>query len=431
MKITFIRPSMAGEQSSDALKPIAFSILNGLTPPDFDVQFFDEHIETLPSTIESDAICFSVDTFSAKRAYALAEGFRQKNNHVQIIMGGFHPSACPDEAEQYADSVVVGDAEPVWEQVMADLQNGMLQRRYTSSNSTMLPFVRMNPTVFNGKNYARIGVVQWKRGCVGHCDFCSIFSFYQSRVTERDIDDVIAEIRSMREKIFFIADDNLLHDKTKLKEFLEKLVPLKKKWACQISINVASDNELVKLMARSGCVMMIIGFESLNADNLRKIGKKPTDYAAAISKIYAQGIMIYGTFIFGYPEDTLGSFDQIYEFAMRWKFAITNFNPLMAMPGTALYDELMTQGKLIDKRWWLSADFNYGDAMHRPENFTAAELAENCKRLRYRFYSVSGTLRRYFSVVNLRHMPLFLLLNLVSALEIHKKQRRTLGGEMR
>ncbi len=430
MKITYIRPSMDGKQYSDALAPISFAILSGLTPEDFDISFYDERIEKLPEIIDGDAICFSVDTFSAKRAYSLAENYRRHNRNVKIIMGGFHPSACPEEAERYADSIVIGDAEPVWEQVMKDLQDGVLKRRYTSSNSYMLPYAETNQQIFTGKKYANIGVVQWKRGCVGKCDFCSIRSFYKSCVIEREIDDVINEIKNKKENIIFIADDNLLYDKQKLKEFLLKLIPLKKRWGCQVSINVTNDREILSLMKQSGCILMIVGFESLNADNLAKIGKRQNvDYDNAVQKIYSYGIMIYATFIFGYPGDTLEAFNQVYKFAIKHKFAITNFNPLMAMPATRLYDELKNHKKLIDDEWWLSDTYSYGDAMHRPENYSAKQLAENCKLLRYRFYSVLGILRRLFSFVNLCNLPVFLLLNIVSGIQIRKKQKSKLGGK--
>lgn len=434
MKIAFIRPSMAGKQSSDALKPLAFSVLFSLTPKTVDVEFYDERVEKLPPAFDNDAICFSVETFTAKRAYKLAAKYKSQNAAVKIIMGGFHPTACPEEAGEFADSVVVGDAEPVWGQVINDLANGALKRRYVSSQSFMLPFSELGKSIFNGKKYANIGIVQWKRGCVFNCNFCSVHSFYKAGVIERVIDDVIHEIETMKEKLIFIADDNLLHDRVKLKEFLIKLSPLKKKWACQISINVANDEEVLKLMAKSGCIVMLIGFESLNVGNLYEIGKKQNiannDYADAINKIYSNGIMIYATFIFGYPHDTLESFDEVYRFSMKHKFLVANFNPLMAMPATDLYAGLRNNNKLTDEKWWLSDDYCYGDAMHVPENYSGAQLAENCKRLRYKFYSLPKILARMTNPVNLRHFHLFLLLNIVSSVEIRKKQQIKLGGEV-
>ncbi|MDR0983474.1 MAG: B12-binding domain-containing radical SAM protein, partial [Ruminococcus sp.] len=378
-----------------------------------------------------DAVCFSVETFAAKRTYLLAEKYKKQNPNIKVIMGGFHPTACPDEAMQYSDCIVMGDAEPVWEQVVSDLKQNNLQKKYISDNSYILPFDKMNKSLFDGKKYTKIGIVQWKRGCCFNCNFCSVHSFYKNCVSEREIDDVITEIKNTKAKIIFIADDNLLHDKKKLKEFLHKLIPLKKKWCCQISINVTDDEEILKLMAKSGCIVMIIGFESLNMKNLVEIGKNQNianfDYDKAIKKIYSCGIMIYATFIFGYPHDTLESFNELYEFSMNHKFAVANFNPLMAMPGTALYDELKSKEKLVDENWWLSDNYSYGDAMHYPENFSAEELSENCKKIRYEFYSRKAILKRMFGKVNFKHLPLFLLLNEVSHIEIKRKQFAKLG----
>ena len=434
MKITFIRPSMAGKQSADALVPLAFMILFSLTPKDIDVEFYDERIEKLPQTIDSYAVCFSVETFSAKRAYLLAQKYKTINPDIKIIMGGFHPTACPDETSEFADSVIVGDAEPVWAQVIEDLRNNDLKPRYISPNSYMLSFAKMDKSIFGNKKYANIGVVQWKRGCAFNCNFCSVRSFYKSCVLERDIDDVISEIKNMKEKMLFITDDNLLHNKEKLKDFLIKLSPLKKKWACQVSINITSDDELLRLMAKSGCIVMLIGFESLSVKNLIEIGKKQnvanSDYEKAIKKIYSHGIMIYATFIFGYPHDTIESFDEVYKFAMKHKFLVANFNPLMTMPATDLHAELHGKEKLIDEKWWLSDEYTYGSAMHHPENYSAEQLGGNCKRLRYKFYSAANIAKRMLNPVNLRCIHLFLLLNIVSAIEIKKKQEIKLGGEV-
>jgi len=425
---------MAGILSKDALKPLAFMILKSLTPKDIDVELYDERIEKLPPVIDSHAVCFSVETFSAKRTYLLAQKYKKAIPSIKVIMGGVHPSACPEEASEFADSVIVGDAEPVWEQVINDLQNNELKKQYASPNSYMLSFDKMDTSIFDGKKYSRIGVVQWKRGCAFSCNFCAVCSFYKSGILERCVDDVINEIRSMKERVLFVADDNLLHDRVKLKDFLIKLAPLKKKWVCQVSINVATDDEILGLMAKSGCVVMLIGFESLNKKNLDEIGKiqniANNDYEKTIKKIYSYGIMIYATFIFGYPHDTLDSFDEVYRFAMKHKFLITNFNPLMALPGTELYDEFKSENKLITEKWWLSDNYSYGDAMHYPENYSPAQLAENCKRLRYKFYSWPSIVKRMFSFVNFRRLFIFLLLNIVSAVEVKRKQEIKLGGEV-
>ena len=430
MKITFLRPSMTGKQSSDALKPLVFSILYGLTPDEVTTAFYDECKEILPDTIDGDAVVFSVETLAAKRTYALARQYKQANPLLKVIMGGFHPTTVPDEAQLHADSIVIGDAEAVWGNLITDLQNDALKPVYASSNGLMRSFWKPDHSIFDGKKYAKIGVVQWKRGCIHSCNFCSIQAFYKSCVAEREISDVINEISNLKEKVIFIADDNLLHDKAKLKVFLRELAPLKKKWGCQISINVAKDHETLGLMKKSGCIIAIVGFESLNDAVLTEIGKKQRaeDYDNAVRIINSYGIMLYATFIFGYPNDTLESFSRVHDFVMKHRMAITNFNPLMVMPGTSLYDELRAQDKLIDPAWWLSEDYNYGDATHYPDLMTSKQLAEGCKKLRYKFYSLRSILWRALKPVNIKHLLVFSLINAVSYIEIRRKQRIKHGG---
>jgi len=432
MKITFIRPSMTGKQSSDALKPAVFAILYSLTPKDVDAVFYDECVEKLPDNIDGDAVVFSVETLAARRVYALARKYKQGNPGLKVIMGGFHPTAVPDEAHKYADCVVTGDAEPVWGELIADLRNGSLKPLYESKNGVMLPFHSTDHSIFKGKKYAKIGVVQWKRGCVYNCNFCSIRAFYKSCVAERDVSDVISEIAETKEKIIFIADDNLLHDREKLKLFLIELIPLKKKWGCQISINVAKDHEILGLMKKSGCIMAIVGFESLSDGALSEIGKQQrfADYDKAVRTMHSYGIMFYATFIFGYPGDTVDSFERVYRFVLKHKLAIVNFNPLLVIPGTTIYEELNKQGKLTDPQWWLSESYNYGDATHYPENMTPEQLAKGCKKLRYTFYSIRSILWRVFKPVNIRHLTVFTLINIISYIEIRRKQRLKLGGDI-
>jgi len=413
------------------LKPLAFAILHSLTPNDVTTVFYDECVERLPHSIDGDAVVFSVETLAVKRTYTLVKQYKQKNPNLKVIMGGFHPTAVPDEVLLYADSVVVGDAESVWGNLIADLESNSLKPLYKSTNDIMLPFNKTDHSIFADKKYAKIGVVQWKRGCLFNCDFCSIRAFYKFCIVEREINDVIHEITEMKEKIFFIADDNLLHDRNKLKIFLTKLSPLKKKWGCQISINVAKDLEILELMKKSGCIIAVVGFESLNDSTLTKIGKQQrvSEYDNAVRVIHSYGIMLYATFIFGHSNDTHDSFSHVYDFVMKHKLAIVNFNPLMVMPGTSLYDEFNKQSKLIDPKWWLSDKYKYGDATHYPDNMTPQQLAEGCKKLRHKFYSLRSILWRMLKPVNIKNLLVFTLINTVSYIEIRRKQKLKHGGD--
>ena len=158
------------------------------------MQFYDECVEKLPDRIDRDAVVFSVETLAAKRVYALARKYKQENPDIKVIMGGHHPTAVPDEALQYADCIVTGDAEPVWGDIIVDLKENALKPVYTSTNDYILPYSETDQSIFEGKKYSRVGIVQWKRGCLYNCDFCSVSAFYKSCVIEREIEDVIYEI---------------------------------------------------------------------------------------------------------------------------------------------------------------------------------------------------------------------------------------------
>jgi len=270
-KILFVRVNVSEKKSSEALQPLVFAILDTLTPAHYEKVYMDDCVENVDFTVRADIVALTFGTYGAKRAYAFAEKFRAQGS--TIIMGGFHTSIMPDEALQHADAVVIGDAEPVWHQVLSDYENKCLQRKYHAVHPGNELQTCYNRKVFEGKKYFKANLVQWGRGCRHNCDFCSIKSFYGSQTILRPIDEVINEISELDNKTIFFVDDNLYHSRKLLIEFLQKLTPLKKKWACQISIDVAWDAELVLLMKKSGCVMALVGIETFNSQNLKQMNK--------------------------------------------------------------------------------------------------------------------------------------------------------------
>ena len=199
-------------------------------------------------------------------------------------------------------------------------------------------------------------------------------------------------------------------------------------------MDAALQDKLLKLMKESGCMMVLMGFESLNKKNLKKMNKSANlsigDYDKAVSNIYRHGLLIYATFVLGYDEDTTESFQEIYRFVMKHNFTVANFNPLIPMPGTPLYKRLEEEGSLIYDKWWLSEDYCYGDTAYRPKRLSPEELRDGCKSLRYKFYGVGSVLKRLFAGrFHLKHYNLFLFLalNIISNREIHRKQGRPLG----
>lgn len=435
MKVLFIRPGMLGAASKDAMMPLVFAIIKPLTPADIEIEFYDERVEAVPEVTDAELVAMTVETFSARRAYHLALGYKRQG--IPVIMGGFHPTMLPDECLRYCDSVIVGEAEDTWMAVMEDLRAGNLRRRYDSGGEVDLSGITYDYSVFKNKKYHKMGLLQFSRGCKFSCDFCSVHAFFKDRVRCKPISVIVEELKAMKERYVFFIDDNLFSDETAAKELFEALVPLNKKWVCQISIDVAKNRELLRLMKRSGCMVVLIGFESLNVENLKQMGKganvKYNDYETIIGNIYDAGIMIYGTFVVGYDYDTVESTKALVEFALHHKFAIANFNPLMPMPGTRLHQRLKEENRLTYEDWWLHEDYRYGDAMLTPKSMTGEELMESCKQARYSFNSYKNIFKRLIhwkaNMANLEHMAIFLLANLVSRFEIRAKQGRKLGGE--
>ncbi|MCJ7557221.1 MAG: B12-binding domain-containing radical SAM protein [Gammaproteobacteria bacterium] len=433
MKVTFIRPNLYDDRSSDAMEPLCFAILKSLTPDTIETSFFDERLEPLPLDEVTDLVAITVETYTARRAYQIARDYRRRG--IKVIMGGYHPTFLPDEVLEYADSIVKGDAEGVWGRVLEDAQAGRLEKVYQSAQFPELTNAMPDRSIFKGKKYAPMGLVQYSRGCKFNCSFCSIRAFYGNNLRQRPVAAVVEDIRRSGKRHIFLVDDNIFVDVDKARELFEALTPLKISWSCQVSIDIARDKNLVALMARSGCISALIGFESLEPESLRDIKKgwnvKWQSYDEAIAVFQDVGIMIYGTFIFGCEHDSVASFDSTVAFAIRHKLLLANFNPLTPMPGAPLFDRMQREGRLLHDRWWLDPDFKYGDATMRPTNMTPDELTQGCFAARRKFNTLGSIFGRMLDLrTNFRtpyRMGIFLLANFVSRQEILRKQQRGLG----
>lgn len=434
MKVTFLRPNLYDDRSSDAMEPLCFAILQALTPADVQTTLCDERLEAIGFDEPADLVAMTVETYTARRAFQIADRFRARG--VPVVMGGYHPTFLPDECLEHADAVVSGDAEGIWAQVVDDARHGRLQRLYRSAEFPSLASIIPDRSIFAGKKYAPIGLVQYGRGCRFNCSFCSIRAFYGNNLRQRPVDDVVEDIRRSGRRQIFLVDDNLFVDVPKARALFEALVPLNVHWSCQVSIDVARDEELVALMARAGCISALIGFESLDTESLKEIKKgwnvKWLSYADAIDVFRRHGIMLYGTFVFGCDHDTVGNFDAAVEFSIHHKLLLANFNPLTPTPGAPLFDRLQREGRLLHDRWWLDPDYRYGDATLRPLNMTPEELTAGCFEARRKFNTMTSILRRLTDRKTNCRTPynagIYLLANVISRREIYRKQSRALGG---
>lgn len=435
MKITFVRPNLYPMRSRDAMEPLCFAILKSLTPPDVETTLYDERLESIPYDEPTDLVALTVETYTARRSYQIATEYRRRG--VKVVMGGYHPTFLPSEALQFSDAVVQGDAEGIWETVVEDARKGRLRRGiYRKDAFPSLEGFQLDRSIFKGKRYAPIGLVQYGRGCKFNCDFCSIRAFYGANLRQRPVREVIEEIEQLGRRHVFFVDDNIFVNKQKAKELFEALIPLKIYWSCQTSIDIAKDMELISLMEKSGCVTALVGFESLDIGNLKQMKKgwnlKWSDYDTSIKRFQDVGIMIYGTFVFGYDCDTKDVFEPAVEFCIDHKFYLANFNPLTPTPKALLYDRLDREKRLIYEKWWLDPEFRYGHATFNPLSMTASDLTEGCFRARTMFNTYSSLFRRLLDTrTNLKspyRTGIYFLSNLISRREIHTKQGQPLGA---
>ena len=350
-------------------------------------------------------------------------------------MGGYHVTLLPEEAQQEADAIVVGDAEPVWNQLISDAREHKLQPKYDGRGKRVLRDIRPQRSIFRGRDYQNITLVEFARGCNFKCDFCSITSFHKASQSHRPASDVAEEMERTGSKRFFIVDDNIVSEPSKTRELCRELKPLKIHWVGQASIHIAQDDDLLQQMVESGCCGVLIGMESVNEKNLRAMGKdwntSQASYTDSLSQFRKHGLSVYGTFVFGYDEDNWDVIKESVEFAREQKMFLAAFNHLVPFPGTPLYKRLREQGKLLTDKWWLDPQGRVGDVTFRPEKISPKELEKGCLWARRKFYgwrSMFDRMRdRKANAASLAMIGVYLGLNLSSHFDIDLRQGLQLG----
>ncbi len=442
MKITLIKPNIGRREHSlyvdnASMEPLQLGILAALTPEDIEVVMYDDRLEPIPYEEKTDLVAITVETFTARRSYEIADEYRRRG--VKVIMGGIHIKLLPEEAREHADSIMIGDAESEWGHMIEDLRRGELKAEYIcTAPKVPQKGIMTRRSIYEGKKYMPISLLQFSRGCGFNCKYCASSVYFEQHHYTRDVDEVVAEIKSQKRKLLFFVDDNIVANKAKAKELFRALIPLKIWWVSQGSIDMLDDEELMKLMVKSGCLGLVIGFESIrpeSIENMRKgVNRKfvADNYKEAIEKLRHYGLQTWAAFTIGHDTDTLESIRATYEFARRNKFTFAAYNILMPYPGTPLYDELKSQGRLLyDGKWWLHPQYKFNYTAFIPKNMTPDELTEagfNCRR---KFNSLGSVLYRLFELrTNLRNPVRFftyIIYNPVFRKEVFEKQGMTFG----
>jgi radical SAM superfamily enzyme YgiQ (UPF0313 family) len=425
MKLILIKPNIGRLEHSlfvdeARMEPLQLGVIAGMTPLDVDVVLYDDRMGAIPYDDAfgnggpfpngADLVAITVETYTARRAYEIAAEYRQRG--VPVIMGGMQATLLPDEVAAYADSIYMGDAEFLWQQVIKDARRGQLQPVYRAPVGPPQPGTLTRRDIFKGKGYLPITLLQFSRGCRWNCEFCAVSAFFNKTQYRRAVDEVVREIEAQERRHLFFVDDNILANHQAAKELFRALIPLRVNWVSQASIDMTRDRELMDLMVKSGCLGNVIGFESLDPQNLRTMHKAPNllggfeGYKPQIEILRDYGLQTWAAFTLGYDYDTPQSIERMLEFALENRFTFAAFNVLMPYPGTPLYARLEREGRLLyDGKWWLHPDYRFNYAAFQPRLMSADELTEAGFRCRSVFNSWRGIAHRALDLkTNLRSL---------------------------
>ncbi len=397
MKIELIVPAV---EENARIPNLALPILAALSPPDAEISFIDDLLTPInleKDLKEVDLVGITVLTKTALRAYEIAAAYRKKG--IPVVLGGIHATALPEEAKLHADSVVIGEAEEVWPRLIEDAKAGHLKPFYRQEGYTDLSKIPIpRREILPQRGYLPLDVIQVTRGCPFRCEFCSVRNFFGDTYRFRPIHDVIEEINSLRHRLIMFNDDNIIGNPSYSKELLKALIPLKKKWIGQASLSGLKEAENVALLAKSGCIGLLIGFESLSKSNLirsQKYQNDPTEYREIIHTLHRFGITIWGSFIFGFDEDDPSIFEKTVDFTIQTKLFSVVFALLTPYPETTFYQRVKNEGRLVQDRWWLLEKPEDSAPYFLPMKMSAEALREGWKRAWKEFYSFPSIWKRF------------------------------------
>jgi radical SAM superfamily enzyme YgiQ (UPF0313 family) len=405
-------------------KPLGLLVLAGLTPPEWDITILDENlgVQDYAAMPRPDLVGITAFTSQANRAYEVAAEFRSRG--VSVVMGGIHATVCCQEALRHVDSVVTGEAESVWANVLDDARRGQLQTTYAGEHVDMAKVPPARHDLLK-EGYA-FGAIQTTRGCPLSCNFCSVSAFNGTLYRHRPIANVIEEFKSIREKWVLVVDDNLIGTNSahldRAKELFRAMIQAKldKRWICQVTINMADDEELLTLAVKAGCQGVFIGFESPTAQGLAEVGKKfnllkGRNFQQSVRRIQRHNVLVVGSFIMGLDADEPGIGQRIVNAARSYGVDILNALFLTPLPGTRLWEQMKSQNRIAAGSF--PDDWKYytlGFPTARYKHFSWEGILEEMNCCDRRFYSLWRIFRRVIGSLLQRRRPILALVSNLS-----------------
>ena len=364
--------------------PLALPTLRALTPDDVEVKIVDENYEDIPYDEKWDLVGITVMIHVSPAAIEIAKKFQQQG--IKVAFGGFFPTLWYEDARDHVDTVVAGEAEYIWKDVIRDLNKNQLKPYYRAGQLIDLkdiPFIKKEFFAEQSEAYH----VESTRGCPYNCDFCAVTNFYGAKFRHRPIDHVVRQLEEFKGESIFFVDDNIMGNPKYTRELFKAIIPLKIKWSAQYSLNHAEDQELMELAAESGCQFLFTGIESLSVENLQSVNKKwakPEKFKEWIEKTHDAGIAVYGSFMFGFEDDGPDVFKKTLDFCEENAIELALFSALFPIKGSKFYQKLEAENRIFETDY---TKFNGQYSTFHPKKMTSAQLDDGLRWIWKYFYS--------------------------------------------
>lgn len=388
MRILLINPKRVGRGQSSIRyfnsTPLALLILKALTTDDVEVRITNENSEDIPYDEFWDLVGITVMLHVSPCAIEIAKKFRKQK--IKVTFGGFFPTLCYEDARDYADTVISGEAEYIWKDAIKDLKKNQLKSFYKSKQLIDLkdiPFIKKE--FFS--EYDEYYNVETTRGCPYNCDYCSVTTFYGAKFRHRPIDHVIRQLEELKGKPIFIVDDNITGNPKYARELFREIIPLKIKWTGQFSLHNARNQGLMELAAESGCQILFTGIESLSLENLQSVNKKwanPEKFEEWIRIIHDVGIAVYGSFMFGFENDGPDVFKRTLDFCEENEIELALFSALFPIKGSKFYQQLKAEDRIFETDY---TKFNGQYSTFHPKKMSSQQLDDGLCWIWRNFYS--------------------------------------------
>jgi len=367
--------------SNDTLYPfpiLGLTLLASLFPKTYEVKIINEVIERVDFDADIDLVGITALTCVVERAYAIADRFRERG--VKVILGGVHPSLLPEEAKEHADSVFIGEAEGVFQQVLQDFEVGELKPFYKNQewfDLSEMPIPRRDLLGIHYKSFFK--AIETTRGCPNRCEFCSVPTIngkcYRTRPLE-EVDHELSQIVDKKGEYLFLVDDNVTAKEDYALGLFEIFKRYRVRWMGFATVQIARNENLLKKAQESGCISLFIGFESLLQENLDGVSKRfvhAGEVSDLIKAIREHQIGIHGSFIFGFDGDDPSIFKKTVEFVQNNNIELPTFSILTPFPGTPLRKRMEEEKRIFDHDW---SHYDMSHVVFKPKRMTVQELQE-------------------------------------------------------